>query len=38
MRRRGDLPILLALALLLLSAHADAGVRRIWAVNDGEKI
>jgi hypothetical protein len=28
----------LALALLLLATTADAGVRRVWAVNDGEKI
>ena len=28
----------LALVLLLLAARADAGVRRIWAVNDGEKV
>ena len=39
MRRRRELPsLLLALACLLLTAHADAGVRRIWAVNDGEKV
>ena len=29
---------ILLLALLLLATRADAGVRRIWAVNDGEKI
>ena len=28
----------LALALLLLATSADAGVRQIWAVNDGEKV
>jgi hypothetical protein len=30
--------VLSALALLLLATTADAGVRRVWAVNDGEKI
>ena len=35
--RRGRI-LFLAAALLLLTARADAGVRRIWAVNDGEKV
>jgi hypothetical protein len=29
---------ILLLALVLLATRADAGVRRVWAVNDGEKI
>ena len=30
--------IALALAMVLLAIDAHAGVRRVWAVNDGEKI
>ena len=28
----------LAAALLLVATGAEAGIRRVWAVNDGEKI
>jgi hypothetical protein len=31
-------PTAVVIALLLLTSNANAGVRRIWAVNDGEKI
>ena len=35
MRRRA--PVMIAVAIFIAS-HAQAGVRRVWAVNDGEKI
>src|SRR5215210_368473 len=34
----GRRKLALTLTLLLLAGSAEAGVRRIWAVNDGEKI